>query len=306
MNSAVVGLIGAGEAGRAFGGGLVAEAGVGVLAYDAAFDADVDAAAGGRARDAARAAGLEPVTGPAEIARGTDVVFSFVTAASAEAVARSLAPHLTSRHVVADANSASPALMERIAGIVEATGAAFADVAVMAAVPPHRHRVPLLASGAGADPLMSWGAGLGLDIARIDGPAGAASSVKMLRSLLVKGVEALVLQTGLAAAKYGVLDRVLDSMGDLPFHDWRVLADYLIGRTAVHGERRGHELLEVAATLRALDVDAGLAEAGARALLAAGREERLRAAATTDPAPDRHTMLAALTAPRSPHDLTKE
>lgn len=290
MTGTVVGIIGAGEAGRAFGGGLVADAGVRVVTYDAAFDGP----GGGDAREAARRDGLDPVTDPGAVVEAADIVFSFVTAPAAEPVALALAAHLTRRHLVADANSASPALMTRVAGIVEGTGAAFADVAVMAAVPPHRHRVPLLVSGSGADALRSWGAGLGLDIERIGGPAGAASSVKMLRSLLVKGVEALVLQTGRAAARYGVLDRVLDSMDDLPFHDWRVLADYLLGRTAVHGERRGHELEEAADTLRALDVDPGLAEAGARALLAAARHAGLREAVAAGPLPDRHAVLDPL------------
>lgn len=293
-----VGLLGAGEAGRAFGAGLAAQAGVRVVAFDVAFEtgsrfaADPSPAA---ARDAVAAAGIEPLAGPAEVAQASDVLFSFVTAGVAVEVARAVAPHLTTRHLVADANSASPDLMAEVAAIVEASGARFADVAVMAAVPPHGHRVPLLVSGEGAATLDDWGSGLGLRIERLDGPAGAASCVKMLRSLLVKGVEALILQTGRAAASYGVLDRVLDSMTDLPFDDWRTLADYLLDRTAVHGERRGHELTEVAATLCSLDVDPGLAEAGARALLAAAHDERLRAAVAGGTATGRHAVLAPLT-----------
>lgn len=285
----VVGVIGAGEAGLAVGGGLAA-AGVRVVTYDVAFE---DATSGQDRRSAAVAAGLEPSSGPAEVARLSHVVLCLATARAAEQVVRSLAPHLTPRHLVADANSASPELMSRVAEVVENTGARFADVAVMAAVTPHRHQVPLLASGSGAAEFTTWGTELGMRIECVDGPAGAASCVKMMRSLLVKGIEALILQTGRAAARYGVLDRVLDSMGDLPFDDWRVLADYLLHRTALHGERRGHELLEVAATLRGLSVDPGLAEAGAMALLDAARNVATCEVAAVDGAADRHAILEA-------------
>lgn len=292
MSRPTVGLIGVGEAGLAVGAGLVADAGAIVVAYDIRFD---DPATGPPLRAAVVAAGIEPVADLADVAARSRTLFGFVTALGAEAVAREIAPYLGTDHLYADANSASPELMRTVAGIVEGREAAFADLAVMAAVPPHRHRVPILASGGGAPRMAELAPTLGMQVEIVDGPAGAASCVKMMRSLLVKGVEALLLQTGRAASQYGVFDRVLDSMDDdLPFHDWRVLADYLLGRTAVHGERRGHELREVAVTLRGLSVDAGLAEAGARALLDAAASGRLRAAFADRPPTDRNDVLAAL------------
>ena len=291
MTTTAVGILGMGEAGLAVGAGLVQDAAVRVLAFDVGSK---DPRRGDAMRAAAREAGIVLVEDVAEVAGASSLVLSFVTARAAEAVAVAVAPHLTSRHLYVDANSASPELMTTVAAVVEGRGADFADAAVMAAVPPHRHRVPMLVSGGGAARLCAVAPSLGMQLEMIDGPAGAASGVKMLRSLLVKGVEALLLQTGRAARQFGVFDQVLESMDDLPFDDWRVLADYLLGRTAVHGERRGHELEEVARTLSALSVDAGLAEAGARALLDAAETGRLATVADVDLPGSRHRVVAAL------------
>ncbi|MDD9207417.1 DUF1932 domain-containing protein [Georgenia sp. 10Sc9-8] len=291
MSRVTIGLIGVGEAGLAVGSGLVEEAGARVIAYDARMD---EPTSGPDLRAAIAAAGLEPADGPGEVATRARTIFCFVTAPAAEAVARAAAPHLGAEHLYVDGNSASPELMRRVADVVAEHGAAFADAAVMAAVPPHRHRVPILASGNGAPRLAELAVTLGMDVEIISGEPGAASCVKMMRSLLVKGVEALLLQTGRAASRYGVFDRVLDSMDDLPFHDWRVLADYLLGRTAVHGERRGHELQEVATTLRGLSLDPGLAEAGARVLLDAAEGGGLRAIFAEHPPQNRGDILAVL------------
>jgi 3-hydroxyisobutyrate dehydrogenase-like beta-hydroxyacid dehydrogenase len=288
--SRTIGLIGIGEAGLAVAAGLVDAAQVRVLGHDVRL---ADPASSDGLREAAARAGIELVPGPAEVAASSSVVFSFVTARSAETVARATAPHLTPGHLYVDANSAAPDLMLRVARVIEASGARFADAAVMAAVPPHGHRVPILASGGGAPDLVDFAAAVGMQVEVVDGEAGAASCVKMLRSLLVKGVEALILQTGLAAHQFGVFDRVLDSMADLAFENWRALADYLLSRTALHGQRRGHELEEVAATLAGLSLDPGLAEAGARALLAVSADGRLRQSLDGHAGPDRHDVVQA-------------
>jgi 3-hydroxyisobutyrate dehydrogenase-like beta-hydroxyacid dehydrogenase len=139
--------------------------------------------------------------------------------------------------------------------------------------------VPVLASGDGAREFATLAATLDMRVEAIGDEPGQASAVKMLRSLLVKGLEALLWECAVGAHRYGVDARVFASMpGDLPMDDWQELASYLIGRTVLHGERRAAELREVADTLEDVDVEPLLALAGAARLQWAadqGLRERL-------------------------------
>lgn len=281
-----VGIVGFGEAGAAIAAGL-AEQGTPVTAYDVRFTGE----AGAWMRAAADQAGVAVAEDIGSLARRSDVVLSLVTSAAALEVAGALAPHVGPDHLVADLNSTSPELVGRVFEVIRPTGAVFVDVAVMAAVPPHRHRVPMLACGPGAARLTALD--LGLQVEVVAGDPGAASAVKMCRSHLIKGLEALLLEFAVAAVPLGVADRVLESMaGALP-EDWGELADYLLARTARHGRRRGEELDQVAEMLRAVGVEPWLAGAGARRLRWAadqGLEARFR-----DRAPaSYHEVVAAL------------
>lgn len=256
-----VGIVGYGEAGGAFAAGLV-RAGVSVVV----FDTRLAEPGGEELRRRARAADVALVEDVGALVDGAQVILSLVTSSAALPVARDLARHLTADHLVADLNSTSPGLAREVFRVIATTGAAFADVAVMAAVPPHGHRVPLLACGPGASQLASLDIGLEVDV--VDGAPGAASAIKMLRSMLVKGLEALLLEFAVASRRFGATDRVLTSLnGTLPTDDWRELASYLLARTAQHGERRGHELEEVSEMLRELDMEPYMAAAGAQRLL---------------------------------------
>jgi 3-hydroxyisobutyrate dehydrogenase-like beta-hydroxyacid dehydrogenase len=255
-----IGLIGIGEAGAAIGAGLRDENDLAVVGYDARGDDAV-------VRDRAAAAGIRLVGSLAELAASAEILLCLTSAKVALSVAAAAAPHLGPDHVYADWNSAGPRLKRDIAQVVEATGASFVDGAVMAAVPPHRHRVPVLLSGGGAERLCAAVEGLGLDLEVLGPEPGAASAVKMFRSLLVKGLEALLLECAVGAHEYGATDRVLSSMnGTLPTDDWRELASYLLGRTVLHGARRAEELRQVARTLDDIGVEPLLADAGARRL----------------------------------------
>jgi len=267
--TAQFGLIGFGEAGSSIAAGLVG-AGASVTAFDMRLTQPV----GERLRQQAAQAGVTLVDAAAEVAAAAEIVLSLVTAQAAEPVARSLVDHLGDRHLVVDLNSTSPGLARRVGEIVAPSGAGFVDVSIMAAVPPNGHRVEMLASGPEAARFAAAGTPLGMKIEVIGDEIGAASAVKMLRSLLVKGLEVLLLDSCLAARRYGATERVLQSMnGGLPMHDWEALATYLLGRTAVHAERRGHELEEAAVTLEELGMDPSVPAAGARRLLwAASRD----------------------------------
>lgn len=282
MSTPAVGVVGLGEAGAAIAAGL-AEQGVRVTGYDVRLAGPE----GPRLREYAAGAGIGLADDPAGLVAASEVILSLVTGKAAVPVARDLAPHLRAGQLVADLNSTSPGLARRVYEVIAPTGADFVDVAIMAAVPPHRHRVPMLACGPGAARLAA--SGLGLRIELVDGEPGAASAVKMLRSLLVKGLEALLVEFAVAADRYGATEQVLLSMnGSLPTEDWRELTTYLLSRTARHGERRASELGEVAEMFRELELEPGLAEAGAARLRWAA--ERL-AGRFTDRTPDHYQQV---------------
>jgi 3-hydroxyisobutyrate dehydrogenase-like beta-hydroxyacid dehydrogenase len=254
-----IGLIGLGEAGGAIAAGLQDEFALAIAAYDANPDDAVRRRAG--------AAGVELVGDLAALAQRADVVICLASAKVAVAIAEQIASHLRPHHIYADWNSASPGLKRTVGDIVTKGGAAYVDGAVMAAVPPHRHRVPVLLSGGGASPLSELLTPLGMQVEVLGDQPGQASAVKMFRSLLAKGLEALLLECAVGAQAYGATERVLASMnGTLPTDDWRTLAAYLLERTVQHGARRAEELRQVADTLQEAGVTPLMAQSGAQRL----------------------------------------
>ena len=254
-NIGKIALIGFGEAGMAFAGAWPAE----TRAFDLKTD-DPDLAAAKRA-DYART-GLNGADTLAEALSGAELIVSLVTAdqalVAAEAAARSIAPGA----LFCDFNSVAPQTKQEAARLIEAAGASYADVAVMAPVHPAGLAVPLLVSG--ADACGALGA-LGFEPRRIDGPVGRASTIKMLRSVMVKGIEALTAECFLAARKAGVAEEVAASLdASWPGADWAARADYNLGRMRKHGLRRAAEMEEVAATLDGFGQGSDMARATAQ------------------------------------------
>jgi 3-hydroxyisobutyrate dehydrogenase-like beta-hydroxyacid dehydrogenase len=255
-----IGLIGAGEAGSAIAAGLRDEFGVVVHGFDARGTDPL-------VRERADSAGLRLLADVGDLVRASDVVLCLTSAKVAVSCAEQAAPFLRAGQIYSDWNSASPQLKRDVAAVIARTPSGFADGAVMAAVPPHRHRVPVLVSGSGARDLADALAGFSMRLEVLDGEAGQASAVKMFRSLLVKGLEALLLECAMGAHEYGATSRVLTSMnGSLPTEDWNELADYLLRRSIEHGVRRAEELRQAAATLDEIGIEPLLARAGSERL----------------------------------------
>jgi 3-hydroxyisobutyrate dehydrogenase-like beta-hydroxyacid dehydrogenase len=188
---------------------------------------------------------------------GAQLILSLVTADQSLNAAEDTAKHMAAGALYFDMNSVSPDTKREAAKLIEAAGGRYADVAIMAPVDPQRLHVPLLVSGphaeAGCDSLTA----LGFTNARIVGPdIGRASTIKMLRSVMYKGVEALTAECLIACERAGVTDEVLESFGN----DWSGGADYRIDRMLVHGLRRSAEMYEASQTLLALGVSPMLTE----------------------------------------------
>jgi len=198
----------------------------------------------------------------AELAQACDIMMSAVTANQAAIAAEQNAPFLTANHIYADLNSVSPGLKQSIARIIEASGARFAEIAMMAPVPPYGQKVPMLAGGAGAPEFVEKLAPFGISAEIVSREVGTAAATKMFRSIMVKGMEALITECVLGATRYNADERVFASLTEtFPGIDWKQLADYMVGRVVVHGERRAREMEEVAATLREIDIEPIMAEA---------------------------------------------
>jgi 3-hydroxyisobutyrate dehydrogenase-like beta-hydroxyacid dehydrogenase len=256
-----IAFIGFGEAGQTIARGLQSEGVSDIAVYDLLFD---DARDEGRLRARAEALGARTGTSHVDAVRGAELVFSAVTAESSFAAAQSCVPGLAAGQLFLDINSVSPQRKRETAALVSPTGALYVDVAVMSAVAPHRHRVPLLVGGPGARRLMPYLKVLNMNAEQVSDTVGEASAVKMIRSIVIKGIEALMLECMLAASTYGVEDRILASLKETyPTLDWPQLSGYLIERIVAHGRRRAAEMREVAATVQDLGLDPIMARATA-------------------------------------------
>lgn len=258
-----IAIIGFGEAGSILGADLVT-AGCDVSTFDILLNDP-------RMRDVMRAkaerAGVRAVDTLAAAVANADLIISAVTASSSGDVAALAAESMRAGQVFLDINSVSPAKKQSSCRIVEDAGADFVEAAVMAPVPPQRLRVPMLLGGRKASSVALMLCEVGMNATAIATEIGVASAVKMCRSVIIKGIEALAVESMMAARRFGAEDQVLASLHQTyPGMGWnKDLPDYLISRVAEHGRRRAAEMREVARTL---------ADVGLEPIMAAAIAER--------------------------------
>jgi len=257
-----VGFVGFGEAGFHLAAGLRGAGITGIIAYDINTNTP---GLSEKIRRRAEESGTRLVGSNAELTSGSDIVISTVTANQALEAARQNAPGLRAGQLYADLNSVSPALKQTIDRVISATGAGFVEVAVMAPAPPYGHKVPMLVGGAGGPEFIGRMRPFGMQMEFTSAKVGEAAATKMCRSIIVKGMEALLTECVLGASRYGAEERVFQSLTEtFPGINWPEMATYMVGRVVVHGERRAREMEEVAETLRSSGVDPIMAEATVR------------------------------------------
>jgi 3-hydroxyisobutyrate dehydrogenase-like beta-hydroxyacid dehydrogenase len=248
-----VALIGFGEFGGIFGSDL-ASAGLRVSVFDILFNSEQSRAAMlAKANDAH----VRACDSPEEAIRSADLVISAVTCSAAAQVARNSVQYLGSGQTYLDINSVSPETKREIAQILEPSHAIFIEAAVMAPVSPQRLKVPMLLGGAAAEAVAGRLRSIGLKVTPISERIGVASAVKMCRSVIIKGIEALAVESLFAARRYGAEQEVLASLAaTYPHMGWDgPLPDYVISRVAEHGRRRAAEMREAAQTLRNIGLE---------------------------------------------------
>jgi 3-hydroxyisobutyrate dehydrogenase-like beta-hydroxyacid dehydrogenase len=291
-NTPRISFIGFGEAGQAIASGL-REGGIEQIA---AWDILFPDSAGAKLRAAGEKFGVRLASSAADAVAETDLIVSAVTAASSLEAARSVAPHLAGNPYYLDINSVSPGRKQETAKLLS-DRARYVDVAVVAPIHPARHKTPLLIAGPHAEAVSPLLRELEMKLTVVPGGTGKAAAIKMIRSVMIKGIEALTLECFLAASRAGLLDEVTASLkNNYPSLDWVKIADYNIERMASHGERRAAEMEESAVTLRELGMDPLMVEATVarqREMGALGKNDAVRATLNDDRAAMLHAVGAA-------------
>jgi 3-hydroxyisobutyrate dehydrogenase-like beta-hydroxyacid dehydrogenase len=255
-----VALLGLGEVGTVLARDLGAVPDVRLAAWDVAFRDSASAPS-----RSATALGVLSCAGPVEAVRDADLVISAVTAANDRAAAEAAAPGLAPGCWFLDLNSAAPGQKQAAAELIDAAGGRYVEAAVMSPIMPKRLAAPMLLGGPYATGFTEFAVPLGFTgLEPYADTVGPASATKLCRSVVIKGVEALLTESMLTARAWGVEGHVLTSLSNLlPADDWERLATYMISRSLEHGARRAEEMREAAATVAAAGVSPLMAEATA-------------------------------------------
>ncbi len=259
-----IAFIGFGEAARAFVQTLRDTADIEFAAFDILTAKGADQAI----RSAAERLGVRVAATPTDAVRDAEWVFSAVTAADSLDAGRSVATLLRPGQVFIDINSVSGGRKQETARLVAVGGAGYVDMAVMAPVHPRGHRTPVLVAGPDVGLIAPHLRDFGFQFDVSGEAIGDATTIKMLRSMFVKGLEAITIQTLLAAREAGRFDEIYASLSSsFPGLGWPEFPKYLIERVATHGVRRAAEMRESAVTMAELGFAAGHDMAAAVAAL---------------------------------------
>ncbi len=242
-----ISFIGFGEAARAFCDGFASE---GLGCTQSAFDLK-----GAALQQEAAKRHVALADSNAQVCAGADAIFSLVTADKAANAAETSAQRDLNTAFFLDCNSCAPDTKRRSAALIEAAGGRYVDVAVMTPVHPKLHKSPCLIAGPHARVAQDLMQTLGMDATIAGDHIGDASTPKMIRSIMIKGLEALTLECFLAARTAGIEGDIQASLdAAFPGFDWGKRAPYMMERMATHGIRRAAEMDEVAQTLRDLGI----------------------------------------------------
>jgi 3-hydroxyisobutyrate dehydrogenase-like beta-hydroxyacid dehydrogenase len=257
-----VALIGFGEVGTRFAEGLIASGRHDVAAYDILFDNPREAS---RLRAKARELKAEPCASAAAAIAGARIVISAVTASSAQNAAHEAAKHMGPGQFFLDINSVSPETKRADEAAIVKSGAAYVEAAVMAPIAPYGLKVPMLLGGRHAAELAAILVPAGMKMEPVADIVGQASAIKMCRSVMIKGIEALVVEGFLAARHYGVEDKVIASLDEtFPGLNWNRQIGYMLERVLIHGRRRAAEMREAAETVAVAGLEPLMSAATAR------------------------------------------
>jgi 3-hydroxyisobutyrate dehydrogenase-like beta-hydroxyacid dehydrogenase len=267
MTHPVIGFVGFGEAARCFASHLASRGVTEMVAFCAGQSNRPPYS--DSFRQLAAGHGVVLVDSLAELMDQAEIVFSAVIVATAAAVGESIAGQVRPGMLVVDVNASTPRAKRQVAERVAARGGAYVDANLMGAVSIYGAQVPLYSSGDGAERFAATFSPLGFSVELAGRKAGAAAAVKMLRSVVTKGIEALVTEALVAATIAGVRDEALRGICE-PMDATRFskFVDMCVRTDVLHAERRAVEMEGVASGLREMGIDPIMTDATARRLQA--------------------------------------
>lgn len=260
-----LGFIGFGEVGYEISRGLKAEGLSGIVAFDSMAG---DPKYGAQINQRAQEAGVSLLATPCEVAKHCDVVIGAVPGSRALQAAMDVIPGLAKGKIYVDVSTSAAPTKKKIAEAVAKKEADFVDGAMMGPLSVQQHKVPTLISGSGCEKLVSLLTPYNMSLEKVSDTPGDAISVKLVRSVYMKGMASLAVEMLEAAAKLKVERLVLDSISATvnaaPFED---TLNWLIPATAIHAQRQAHEMTDVTAMLKEIGVAPTMTEATTKRLL---------------------------------------
>jgi hypothetical protein len=248
-----IGVIGFGEVGKTFAKGWRDQVNPhsGMKVWDLKLSAGFDNAKVHQEELAkAKDMGVLSVNSCADLVDGVNLIVSCVTASNTLAVAKEVSQTIKPGQFFIDLNSASPGTKQACAALIDAKGAFYVEAGVMTSVPPYGIKVPMLLGGVKAEFLAGVIQSYGGDAKAVSEKLGVASAIKMCRSIMIKGLEALVIESYTTARHYGVEQAMLATLAEtMPGIDWVEQGAYLFSRVVQHGKRRAEEMRESAVTV---------------------------------------------------------
>jgi len=248
-----IGVIGFGEVGKTFARGWKDQVNSdqGMKVWDLKLSADFeDPKTHQAALLSAKEMGVIHAANCAQLVHGVNLIVSCVTASNTLAVAKEVSETIQPGQFFIDLNSASPGTKQACAALIDAKGAHYVEAGVMTSVPPYGIKVPMLLGGAKAQFLAGVIQSYGGDAKAVSEKLGVASAIKMCRSIMIKGLESLVIESYTTARHYGVEEAMLATLKEtMPGIDWVEQGAYLFSRVVQHGKRRAEEMRESAVTV---------------------------------------------------------
>lgn len=254
-----IGFIGYGEAAFCITSGLAENGVSNIVAYDAMQN---DAQRGSIIQNNANKTGVKLLETPVDVVNSVDVVFSAVQSSYAKDVCQSVITALRPGLIYADVSASSPTVKLQIWNLLKDTGTLFADAAMMGLLPVKRHKVPITASGNGAQAFCDAVNPLGMDVKFLNDRPGAASAIKLIRSIYMKGYDALIFEMLRAADAFDVYDEIIPnvaaSMDNVPFAS---LVEWMLPGVSVHAARRAAEMKGTLDMLEECGIDSAMTAA---------------------------------------------
>ena len=181
--------------------------------------------------------------------QSADIIFSVNLSSVSETVAKEVLPVLTQQKIYLEMNTASPKKKISIDQILKPSKVKFVDLAIMAPVPPKGILTPMLAVGPGAKFFKEAMSPYQLNIEVIEGEVGEAASRKLLRSIVYKGIAAVICEGVEAGKAFGLEAYIREQISSI-IGGKDDLIDRFVEGSEMHAGRR---MLEMEAVIEMLE-----------------------------------------------------